>query len=275
MKNTSFTVKIIVFCLVLGITVSFTACVDHNSKGKSTLTTENSNTVSLYPEPSNFVTTSSSQTSSTPPTTSVPPIVTSDPPVTSNPPVIPPSNNIFDFGNENKLLEYIKNYYRGKSVHILMWRSFTDYEESVIKNFENSTGVKVKVTVTNEENYKSKLISLISQNNAPDVAMFSSKDFPNNAVTGALAPLKETLRYSTYDICMAADCWQKYYMNAYKINGDYFGVAMRGSWLCEDMNYVTYYNSEILKKCGVKKCHLKFIEMANGTGKPKKKLLKK
>lgn len=241
MKNTSVITKTLALFLALTVTLAFTGCGDD-------VTVADGNTVSFYPEPSNIVTPSSSEPSSVIPTTSTPP-VTSPPPVTSTEPF---SDNIFDYSNEDKLLEYIKKYENGKKVHILMWRPFTDYENSVIKDFENSTGVKVLTTVTTEETYKTKLISLISQNNAPDVAMFSSKDFPGSAIR-LLEPLNSSLKYGLYDECLEANCWQKTHMRAYRINNKFFGVTMALSWLCADMNYVTYYNTEILKKCGVTK----------------------
>lgn len=235
MKNTSLIIKTLALILALAITLAFAGCGDD-------VMVADGNTASFYPEPSNIATPSSSEPSWVIPTTSSPPTVTSPPPIENH--------NIFDQGSEELLLDEVRNLYgRNKSVHILMWREFTDYEESVIKDFENSTGVKVLTTVTSEETYKSKLISLISQNNAPDIAMFSSKDFPGLPLN-TFKPLNDSLSNYVYSKCLEANCWNGDYVNAFEINGNHFGVSMSGSWLCEDMNYVTYYNTKILNECG-------------------------
>ena len=138
---------------------------------------------------------------------------------------------------------YIKNAPKGE-VHVLMWRKFHKSEQLLVDQYEKLTGNKVKVTVTTESEYSTKLVSMVSGGNSPDVIMFQSNWFPG-LVTKALQPLQN--KYFQLD----SDCWNKNYMDAYRINGVYFGVAMPQSWSCEDCTYVTYYSPQILKNCGV------------------------
>jgi len=118
------------------------------------------------------------------------------------------------------------------------------YEQDMIIQYQKLTGVQIETTVTTEGEYQTKLISMISEGNSPDVVFFTSREFPST-ITKCLQPLnKNTFRLNS-------NCWNKKYMDAFKINDVYFGVAMPSTWSCEDLSYVTYYSPEILKKCGV------------------------
>ena len=149
--------------------------------------------------------------------------------------------NAFDNAND---ANFLKSAPKGE-VHILMWRKFIKSEQQLVDQYEKLTGNKVKVTITTEREYSTKLVSMVSGGNAPDVVMFQSNNFPG-LVTKSLQPLNT--KYFQLD----SDCWNKNYMDAYRINGVYFGVAMPSSWSCEDCTYVTYYSPQILKNCGVK-----------------------
>ena len=146
------------------------------------------------------------------------------------------------FNNANDAT-YIKNAPKGE-VHVLMWRKFHKSEQLLVDQYQKLTGNKVKVTITIEKEYPTKLVSMVSGGNSPDVVMFQSNNFPG-LVTKALQPLQN--KYFQLD----SDCWNKNYMDAYKINGVYFGVAQPQSWSCEDYTYVTYYSPKLLKNCGV------------------------
>jgi len=146
------------------------------------------------------------------------------------------------FSNANEANIY-KNAPKGE-VHVLMWRKYHKSEQLLVDQYQKLTGVKVKTTVTTEQEYPTKLVSMVSGGNSPDVICFSAGNFPG-LVTKSLQSLNK--KYFQLD----SDCWNKNYMDAYKINGVYFGVAMPSSWSCEDCTYVTYYSPMILKNCGV------------------------
>ena len=148
-----------------------------------------------------------------------------------------------DAFNNDKDATFLKSAPKGE-VHVLMWRKFHKSEQLLVDQFKKLTGNNVKVTVTTESEYPTKLVSMVSGGNSPDVVMFQSNFFPG-LVTKALQPLQN--KYFQLD----SDCWNKNYMDAYRINGVYFGVAQPQSWSCEDCTYVTYYSPQILKNCGI------------------------
>ena len=152
--------------------------------------------------------------------------------------------NAFNNSGEKNIFKSIPKSAKGE-VHVLMWRKYHKSEQLLVDQFQKLTGIKVKTTVTTEKEYPTKLVSMVSGGNSPDVVMFQSNNFPG-LVTKSLQSLNK--KYFQLD----SDCWNKNYMDAYRINGVYFGVAMPSSWSCEDCTYVTYYSPQILKNCGVK-----------------------
>lgn len=151
-------------------------------------------------------------------------------------------NVVTDFDNDNEETLY-DNAPSGTTLQVLMWRAYNKTEQKMIVDFQMKTGIKVTTTVTTEAEYASKLVSMISEGNSPDVVMFHSGCFPG------LVRFLQSLDEKTFRL--DSDCWNKTYMDCYKVNGLYFGVAMPGSWNCEDGNYVTYYDPTVLKDCGI------------------------
>ena len=146
----------------------------------------------------------------------------------------------FDNANEDNIYQNAPT----GSVHVLMNRNWHESEQLLIEQYEQITGVKVKTTLIAEKDYANKLVSMITSSEAPDIVYLSTGSFPG-LVTKAMQPL------DTEMFQLNSDCWNKQYMDAYKVNGRYFGVAMPKSWSCEDLNYVTYYNPQFLKSIGV------------------------
>ncbi len=134
---------------------------------------------------------------------------------------------------------------KSKGIKILLWRDLHPTEQKLLDDFVKKTGCKVEKVITTEKEYSTKLVSLISAKNSPDICVLQNENFPG-IVTKAMQPLDEkTFRLDD-------SCWNKPYMDAYSINGKTFCVAMPGSWSCEDCLYVTYYQPKVLKDCGVK-----------------------
>ena len=133
---------------------------------------------------------------------------------------------------------------KNRGLKVLLPRELHTTEQRLITEFKQKTGCKVDVTVTTEASYVTKLVSMIAQNNAPDVCVLQMDNFPA-IVTNALQPLNRDL-FRLDDVY-----WYKPYMDAFSVNGQYFSVAMQGSWNCEDGNYVAYYQPKVLRECGV------------------------
>ncbi len=152
------------------------------------------------------------------------------------------SSNKYTFGSDP--YASISDSVKSKEVHVLMWRKYDDVEQKMVNDFQKKTGIKVRTTVTTEKEYTTKLISLISGGDSPDVVQFSAENFPG-IVTRSMKPLNKQ-KFKLED-----SCWNTDYMDYFKVNGRYFGVAIKGSWSCEDCNYVTIYSKTILKSCGI------------------------
>lgn len=131
-----------------------------------------------------------------------------------------------------------------KGIHLLMWRKLHGTELQAVEGFEKKTGMKVRVTVTTQADYQTKLVSLISGKDSPDVVVISPINFPA-AITKSCIPLDPKV------FRLDDDCWYKPYMDEYQINGKYYSVAMNKIWNCEDTNYVTYYLKSALKQANV------------------------
>lgn len=133
---------------------------------------------------------------------------------------------------------------KDKGLTILMWREMHPTEQKLLDDFVKKTGCKVKKVITTEKEYSTKLVSMISAKESPDVCLVQAENFPG-IVTKSMQPLDEKV------FRLDDKCWNKQYMDAYTINGKYFAVAMPTSWSCEDCLYVTYYLPKVLKECGV------------------------
>lgn len=133
---------------------------------------------------------------------------------------------------------------KSKGVHVLMWRDYLPQEKELISGFEKKTGMKIRTTVTTEQEYTTKLISLVSGGDSPDVVQMGSSAFPGMAIRAMQALDKETFRLDD-------SFWYKEYMDPFTINGNYYAVASNGSWNSEDTAYITYYMPKVLKNAGI------------------------
>lgn len=143
--------------------------------------------------------------------------------------------------NKEELLENLPN---KNEIKILIARKFTPTEQNLINEYKKITGVQITTVYTTETEFETKLISMIISGNPPDIVPFGMSNFPS-VVTKCLQPLNK----KTFDL--SSNIWNTEFLNAYKVNGNVFGVAIARNWTCEEFNYVTYYNKEVLKKCGI------------------------
>ncbi len=149
-------------------------------------------------------------------------------------------NVSFDNDNEDNIYQNAPD----GDIHILMYRNWHKSEQQLIDQYKELTGVKVRTTKVAEGDYATKLVTMVVSKNSPDIVILQSTHFPS-LVTKAMQPLDSEI------FQLDSDCWSKPLMDAYKVNGRYFGVAQPKSWSCEDLNYVTYYSPAVLKAAGV------------------------
>ncbi len=133
---------------------------------------------------------------------------------------------------------------KNKGVKLLLWRKLENSEQKMINDFTKKTGCKVDVITTTEAAYSTKLVSMITAKESPDVCVLMTTQFPSIA-SKSMQPLDDKI------FRLKDDCWNKQYMDTYIINGKYYGVAMSGAWNCTDTVYMTYYQPSVLKSCGV------------------------
>lgn len=135
---------------------------------------------------------------------------------------------------------------KGTTVKVLLWRTPEATDTALATAFEKKTGIKVKyISVPNDNSsYSTKLATLVSSKESPDVVCMGATSFPSFAIS-YLEPLdKEVFR-------LEDPFWNKAYMNAYSINGRNYALSSYGTWYCDDTAYVTYYNPAALKKNGI------------------------
>lgn len=134
---------------------------------------------------------------------------------------------------------------KGTTVSVLLWRTGEATDHALAEAFTKQTGIKVNlIEMTSNGGYATKLASLISANEAPDVCVINSDSFPGFAIS-SLEPLDENV------FRLDDSIWDKSVMDTYKINGKYYGLSVAGSWYCCDTSYLTYYNPTALKANGI------------------------
>lgn len=159
---------------------------------------------------------------------------------------------------EADYLSNIPKSVKEKGITMLMWRGMHKTEQQMVDDFTKKTGIKVTQIRVSELEYASKLVSLISAKNSPDICALQTENFPG-IVTKSMQPLDEEI------FRLDDKCWNKDYMNVYKINNKHFGVAMSGWWNCDDCLYVTYYQPSVLKECGISASEMPYAQYKKGT----------
>ena len=224
----------LVFLLAFAIMLSATGC--DNSKISTAEGTKNSNTTSSPGSTTSMPpTTPTTSTPSAPMASSTP--STPPPPYHPPPPHFPPYYEDFNTDKDNT---FYKNAPKD-NLKILIWRDLRSSEKLLIEQYQKLTGVKVTPIVVPKVDYPKTLATMRLNKNAPDIVMLDSSCFPS-IVTSALQPIPK------YTFRIGSNCWNEELMDNYKINGLYFGVAEPKSWACEELNYVTYYSPEVVKK---------------------------
>ena len=135
---------------------------------------------------------------------------------------------------------------KGTTVEVLLWRTPEATDTALAEAFEKKTGIKVKYTFTpnNTAAYATKLATMVSSKESPDLVSMGSGSFPSFAIS-YLEPLDEEV------FRLDDPFWNKSFMDCYKINGKYYCLAASGTWYCDDVNFVTYYNPAALKQNGI------------------------
>lgn len=144
---------------------------------------------------------------------------------------------------------------RGQTVTMMMWRELNAAEKKVLSNFESSTGIKVKYTVVNQKEYMTKVAAEIAANSGLDICAIQSggmsiltgDTYPSSYPLGTYATMQPFFEVTGQD--ESESVWAKSWMDPYKVNGKYYGVAIAGGW--HTLSTVIYYNKDLFKDNGI------------------------
>lgn len=145
---------------------------------------------------------------------------------------------------------------KGQTVQMLMWRELNVAEKKVLENFKKSTGINVRYTVVNQKDYMTKVAGEIASGSGLDIcaiqsggmSILTSDIYPSAFPVGTIAtmqPFFEATGQNPND-----SIWAKSWMDPYKINGKYYGVAVAGGW--HTLSTVIYYNKDLFEENGIK-----------------------
>lgn len=145
---------------------------------------------------------------------------------------------------------------KGQTVTMLMWRELNVAEKKVLENFQKSTGINVKYTVVNQKEYMTKVAAEIASKSGLDIcaiqsggmSILTSDTYPSAFPIGTVAtmqPFFEATGQNPND-----SVWAKSWMDPYKVNGKYYGVAIAGGW--HTLSTVVYYNKDLFEENGIK-----------------------
>ncbi len=144
---------------------------------------------------------------------------------------------------------------KGKTVDMMMWRELNVAEKKVLENFQKSTGIKVKYTVVNQKEYMTKVAAEIAGGSGLDVcaiqsggmSILTSDTYPSSFPVGTIATMQPFFEVTGQN--EKESVWAKSWMDPYKINGKYYGVAIAGGW--HTLSTVVYYNVDLFEENGI------------------------
>lgn len=138
-----------------------------------------------------------------------------------------------------QVLESMPNDLRGTSITVYNWNPISEYTggTSVIKKFEQATGISVNWQTENFDTYLSKLASLVAAGNSPDVVRMRT---PLPAGTISMQPVS----VAEFDFSDAA--WDSWVSDIYTVNGKSYAVNLKNTNLSSPN--MLLYNKSLISK---------------------------
>lgn len=144
---------------------------------------------------------------------------------------------------------------KGQTVKMMMWRELNASEKKVLENFQKSTGIEVKYTVVNQAEYMTKVAAEIAGGTGLDIcaiqsggmSILSKDTYPSSYPVGTVQTMQPFFKVTGQD--PNDSIWAKSWMDPYKINGEYYGVAIAGGW--HTLSTVIYYNKDLFEENGI------------------------
>jgi multiple sugar transport system substrate-binding protein len=134
--------------------------------------------------------------------------------------------------------------HKGKIIKMLVWWTLTDNEKQIIQNFTDKYGIEVKLINTTLSDYQTKLASMITSRNSPDLAALNAEYFPMAVVKNRFQPIDLNIwnleKDSDLDIAQ---------MKQFIWDGKYYGASVKGSWFSEKA--IVFYNKSMFENAGL------------------------
>ena len=139
------------------------------------------------------------------------------------------------------------NSLKGTTVKVLMWRDLTDQEKVTIDNFEKEYSMKVEVEYSNQDNYMTKIASLVSTTDSPDVGVIINSQNRQGCFPIGAATVFQPASVSKQDL--NDSFWDKDAMNNFKLKGEPFAFIAYKNWY--NTHGVLMYNADMFTKDGI------------------------
>ena len=144
---------------------------------------------------------------------------------------------------------------KGQTVTMMMWRELNVSEKKVLENFQKSTGIKVKYSVVNQKEYMTKVAAEIAGKSGLDIcaiqsggmSILTSDTYPSSFPVGTISTMQPFFEATGQN--PKESVWAKSWMDPYKINDKYYGVAIAGGW--HTLSTVVYYNVDLFEENGI------------------------
>ena len=144
---------------------------------------------------------------------------------------------------------------KGQTVTMMMWRELNVSEKKVLENFQKATGIKVKYSVVNQKEYMTKVAAEIAGKSGLDIcaiqsggmSILTSDTYPSSFPVGTISTMQPFFEATGQD--PKESVWAKSWMDPYKINDKYYGVAIAGGW--HTLSTVVYYNVDLFEENGI------------------------
>ncbi len=139
----------------------------------------------------------------------------------------------------NQVLAGMPKSLRGTTVTVYNWNNSNEYTgaNTVIKKFEQATGIKVVWKTQTYETYLSKLASLVAAGNSPDAVRLNT---PQSTGLISMQPVDVT-KYDFSD-----EAWDSTLMKSYTINGKAYGLSLANTHI-GSVDFMMYNKSLISK----------------------------
>lgn len=128
---------------------------------------------------------------------------------------------------------------RGTTLEIYDWNPASDVTgmQTAINEFKKVSGIKIKYTQANYDNYNTSLAQRVAANNSPDIVRL-------RAIEPARTELLQPLANSGYDF--SDPVWDAELMKYYTVKGKAYGANLKNTLVQDPQIYV--YNTKLIDK---------------------------